>query len=115
MVRSSTGGFRVAKALELTVKRAALPERAAAADETCVVELEHVNAVERHGAFVSHAIDGPHHCCFVTDHEDLTSDDFDRLLPGHLSIPEFADRAVPSAYRIADGFLLVRVSRERSE
>ena len=30
---SSTGGFRVAKALKLTVKRAALPERANAPDE----------------------------------------------------------------------------------
>src|SRR5512144_3280285 len=30
------------------MKRAALPERADAADETGIVELEHVNAVERH-------------------------------------------------------------------
>ena len=43
-------GFRAAKALRLTVKRAALPERADTADEACVVELERVNAVERHGA-----------------------------------------------------------------
>ena len=34
------------KALDLTVKRGALPERADAADKTCIVELEHVNAIE---------------------------------------------------------------------
>ena len=56
MVRSSTVGFRVAKALDLTVKRAALPERADTTDEACVVKLERVNAVERHGALVSHTI-----------------------------------------------------------
>ena len=115
MVRSSRGRVRVAKALELTLKRAALPKRADATDATCVVESEHINAVERHGTFVGHAMDGPHHRCLVTGHEDLARDDFDGLVAGHLSIPEFADLAVPSAYRIADGILLGRVGRERSE
>jgi len=51
----------------------------------------------------------------MIDHEDLTRDDLDRLVPGHLSIPELADLAVPSAYRDADGILLGRVDRERSQ
>jgi len=39
-----------------------MPERADATDATRVVELEHVNPVERHRTVVGHAIDGPHHC-----------------------------------------------------
>src|SRR4029077_15389689 len=46
LVRSSASVSR--RALDLTVKRGALPERADAADQTCIVELEHVNAAERH-------------------------------------------------------------------
>lgn len=59
MFRSSASGSTVAEALELMSKRFALPERAHAADATCVVEVEYVNAVERHGAVGSHAIPGP--------------------------------------------------------
>jgi hypothetical protein len=77
--------------------------------------LKHVNAVERHRTFIGHAIDGPNHRCLTIDHEDLTRDDLDRPVPGHLSIPEPADLAVPPAYRNADGILLNRVGRERAE
>jgi hypothetical protein len=94
--RSSASVSR--KALPLAVKRAALPERPDAADETCLVELEHVNAVERHSTFIAHAIDGPHHRRLMTDHEDLTRGDLDRLVPGHLSIPELADPDQEAAY-----------------
>lgn len=78
MVRSSASVSR--QALDPRAKRAALPERADAADKTCVVELKHVNAVERHRAFIGHAIYGPHHRCLMIDHEDLTRD-LDRPVP----------------------------------
>src|SRR6185369_7297084 len=104
MVRSSASVSW--QALDLRAKRAALPERADAADKTGIVELKHVNAVERHRAVIGHALYGPHHRCLTLDHEDLTRDDLDRLVPGHLAIPELADLAVPSAYRNADRILL---------
>src|SRR6185295_7995573 len=71
------------KVLDLTAKRTALPERADAADETCIVEA--------HRAFTGHAVDGPHHRGLMVHQVDLTRNDLDRLIPGHLLIPELAD------------------------
>src|SRR5690242_1555296 len=88
------------------MKRAALPERTDAVDDTRIVEVEHV---------IGHALDGPHHRCLMIDHEDLARDDLDPPVPSHLSIPELPDLAVAAAYRCADGVLLGSVGRERSE